>query len=172
MGVNQVFLLGRLLGPPQYQQSTRGNTFATLLIETENRFTGANGPQVIRDKFEVSVSGKSLESLPPGLQPGSLLVISGKLSGREWRGQDGRQPPKYFVDVKAMSVELAAASPQGPAQQAPQQPQQYGPPQQQPQQYGHPPQHNPSAPQPQYGQPPQQQPPQYGGQNDYGPPPV
>ncbi len=97
--LNRVTLVGRLTRDPELRHSGGGDAICSMRIAINSR--GKQGDEWV-DKpnyFDVTVFGRQAETASTYLAKGRRIGVDGRLSWREWQGQDG---------TKRQSVEVIA----------------------------------------------------------------
>lgn len=101
--VNYVILIGRLTRDAELKYTTSGLPIASLGLAVNRR--RKNGEQWIDEAsfFDVSLFGRSAESLKPYLVKGKQIAVEGELRQDRWE-QDGQ--PRSKVVIAANNVQL------------------------------------------------------------------
>ncbi|MBO5137435.1 MAG: single-stranded DNA-binding protein [Spirochaetaceae bacterium] len=110
--LNHVVLIGRLTRDSELKYTTSGLAIANFSIAVNRR--RKNGEQWIEEAsfFEISLFGKSAETLKPYLVKGKQVAIDGELRQDRWE-QDGQ--PRSKVVVVANNVQLLGGNSGGSA---------------------------------------------------------
>lgn len=101
--LNKVMLIGRL-GADVEVRTVGEQSVARLRLCTDESYTDRNGQRVERSEWHtVSVWGKQADFCKSYLGKGSLVMVEGKLTTREWQEKDGSK--RYATEVKAERVQ-------------------------------------------------------------------
>ena len=117
MSVNKAFILGRVGKDPQVSHVSDVKKAAFTIATTDRGYTKGDGTQVPdRTEWHNIVAWRSLaEVCEKYVHKGDLLYIEGKITTRNWEGQDGQK--HYITEIVAEVLELFPK--QQPTQQAP-----------------------------------------------------
>jgi single-strand DNA-binding protein len=108
--INRVVITGNLTRDPELRSTSGGTSVCSLRVAVNTR--RKEGDQWV-DKpnyFDVTVWGAQGENCAQYLSKGRPIGVDGRLSWREWEGQDGSK--RQSVDIIADSVQFLG-SPQG-----------------------------------------------------------
>lgn len=108
--LNHVTLIGRLTRDAELKYTSAGFAISSFSIAVNRR--RKNGEQWIEEAsfFEVSLYGKSAESLKPYLVKGKQVAVDGELRQDRWE-QDGQ--PRSKVVIAANNVQLLGGNVSG-----------------------------------------------------------
>ena len=124
MSVNKAFILGRVGKDPQVSHINDTKKAAFTIATTDRGYTKGDGTQVPdRTEWHNIVAWRSLaEVCEKYVHKGDLLYIEGKITTRNWEGNDGQK--HYITEIVAEVVELfpksqpaATPYPEAPAPQ-------------------------------------------------------
>ena len=94
-------LVGRIKEMPELKTTARGNTVATLILESDRNFRDEDG-NIGTDVFSVTVWRRAAEQAASLLKPGSMIAVKGRLQGRMVQKEDRSY---YFCEVIAEHVD-------------------------------------------------------------------
>jgi len=108
--INHVFLIGRLTRDAELKYTTAGLAIASFAIALNRR--KKNGDQWTDEVsfFDITLFGKTAETLKQWLVKGKQVAIEGELRQDRWE-QDGKNRSK--VVITANNVQLLGSSSQG-----------------------------------------------------------
>ena len=95
---NKVQLIGHLGAAPEVKTIANGNTMAKLRIATTDTYKNAAGETVKDTQWHSVVFwGKPAEIAGRFLNKGSEVMIEGRLTYREYTGQDGAK--RFYTEI-------------------------------------------------------------------------
>lgn len=101
--LNRVTLVGRLTRDPELRHTAGGNAVCALRLAVTSRGRDDSGGWSDRPNyFDVTVFGRQAETASTYLAKGRRIGVDGRLSWREWEGQDGNK--RQTVEVVANDV--------------------------------------------------------------------
>lgn len=101
--LNRVTLVGRLTRDPELRTSSGGQEIANMRLAVTSRGKDANGNWADKSNFfDVTIFGKQAETAGQYLSKGRRIGVDGRLSWREWEGQDGTK--RQTVEVIANDI--------------------------------------------------------------------
>lgn len=87
---NKVQLVGHLGAAPEVKTLENGNTLAKMRIATNETYKNAAGEKITDTQWHTVIAwGKTAEIASRFLQKGSEVMLEGRLTYREYTGQDG-----------------------------------------------------------------------------------
>lgn len=104
MGMNRVFILGRLGRDPQHFQDKSGKPYVRLSLATERRWITDGEPERKTDWHTVMVWGKKGELCLQYLKKGLPIMVEGSLSTYEISDESGQK--RWSTSVHASRVEF------------------------------------------------------------------
>jgi single-strand DNA-binding protein len=109
---NEVYLVGRLSGPPEERELPSGDLLATWRLVVDRPATKRPTPEGSRtptvDTLECVAWSAGLRRLASGWAPGDVISVEGSLQRRFWRSPGGLGS-RYEVEVaKAKRLSRAA----------------------------------------------------------------
>ena len=115
--LNRVQLIGNLTRDPELRYTPNGNGVCTFGLATNRTWTTDSGEKREEVDFHRIVSWNKLAELcSQFLVKGRKVYVEGRLSTRNWTGQDGIQ--KTTTEVVIDDMILLDSRPQGAAQQS------------------------------------------------------
>lgn len=113
---NKVQLIGHLGFAPEVRTLENGNTLAKMRIATNETYKNAAGEKVIDTQWHTVIAwGKTAEIAGKYLVKGSEVALEGRLTYREYTGQDGQKRTTAEIVVnelmmmdKKQAAEMAA----------------------------------------------------------------
>lgn len=98
--LNKVFLIGNLTRDPELRYTPQGTAVCTFGLATNRQWTTEEGEKKEEAEFHTIVAWARLaEIVAEYLKRGSQAFVEGRISTREWEGQDG---------IKRRTVEIVA----------------------------------------------------------------
>jgi single-strand DNA-binding protein len=101
--MNRVVLVGRLTKDPDLRYTPNGVPVATFTLAVNRPFSNQSGEREA-DFINVVVWRKPAENVANFLSKGSLAGVDGRVSTRNYEGQDGKRV--YVTEVQAESVQF------------------------------------------------------------------
>lgn len=101
--MNRVILVGRLTKDPELRYTPSGVPCATFTLAVNRTFTNQQGEREA-DFINCVVWRKAGENAANYLKKGSLAGVDGRISTRNYEGQDGKRV--YVTEVVAESVQF------------------------------------------------------------------
>ncbi len=101
--MNRVLLVGRLTKDPELRYTPNGIAVATFTLAVNRTFSNQQGEREA-DFINCVVWRKPAENVANYLKKGSLAGVDGRLSTRNYEGQDGKRV--YVTEVVADSVQF------------------------------------------------------------------
>lgn len=115
--MNRVILIGRLTKDPDLKYTPNGAAVTTFTLAVNRTFTNQQGERET-DFINCVVWKRAAENAANFLKKGSLAGVDGRISTRNYEGQDGKRV--YVTEVVAESVQfLEPKNSSGSQQQAP-----------------------------------------------------
>ena len=116
MGMNRVFILGRLGRDPQHYEDKLGRKFVRLSLATERRWLSDSGKESKTDWHSVMVWGKRAELCIQYLKKGVPVMVEGSLQSYDSNNENGEK--KTHTSILASRVEFLPAKQldQGPGE--------------------------------------------------------
>lgn len=99
--MNECVVVGRVMECPEIRKTAKGNTVATVLVESDRNFRDEDGT-IGTDIFNVTVWRGEAEQMRAVVKPGSLVAVRGRLSGRMVQKEDRTY---YFCEVIAEHID-------------------------------------------------------------------
>lgn len=101
--LNRVTLVGRLTRDPELRHTAGGNAVCAIRLAVSSRGRDESGNWADRPNyFDVTVFGRQAETASTYLAKGRRIGVDGRLSWREWEGQDGAK--RQTVEVVANDI--------------------------------------------------------------------
>jgi single-strand DNA-binding protein len=101
--LNRVTLVGRLTRDPELRHTAGGQAVASIRLAVSSRARDEGGNWSDRPNyFDVTVFGRQAETATNYLAKGRRIGVDGRLSWREWEGQDGNK--RQSVEVVANDI--------------------------------------------------------------------
>jgi single-strand DNA-binding protein len=101
--LNRVTLVGRLTRDPELRHTSGGQAVASIRLAVSSRARDEGGNWSDRSNyFDVTVFGRQAETATNYLSKGRRIGVDGRLSWREWEGQDGNK--RQSVEVVANDI--------------------------------------------------------------------
>jgi single-strand DNA-binding protein len=101
--LNRVTLVGRLTRDPELRTTSGGQEIANMRLAVTSRGKDDAGNWTDKSNFfDVTIFGKQAETAGQYLSKGRRIGVDGRLSWREWEGQDGSK--RQTVEVIANDV--------------------------------------------------------------------
>lgn len=109
---NKVQLIGHLGAAPEVKTLENGNTLAKMRIATNEVYKNAQGEKVTDTQWHNVIAwGKTAEIAGRFLAKGSEIMIEGRLTYREYTGQDGqKRTSTEIVANELMMMDKKAAA--------------------------------------------------------------
>jgi single-strand DNA-binding protein len=101
--INNVTLVGRLTKDIDLKFTPSGKAVASGTLAVNRAFKNANGEQEA-DFINLVIWGKPAENTANYTKKGSLIGVTGRISTRNYEGQDGKRI--YVTEVVAESVQF------------------------------------------------------------------
>ncbi len=102
--LNVVAIQGRVVADIELKQSKSGKSVCTARVAVGRQYSGASAqdgsPEA--DFFDVVAWGKTAEFLSRNFSRGQMVLVSGRLSTREWTDRDNKK--RVTVEIIADSV--------------------------------------------------------------------
>ena len=115
MSMNKVLIIGNVGGDPEMRYTPNGNPVTSFSVATNRRFTVEGEQREETQWFRVSAWNRLAETCNQYVTRGMKVYVEGRLSVREYVGQDGQT--RTSVDVNAFDVRfLDRASDSGSGQ--------------------------------------------------------
>lgn len=106
--VNEIVLIGRLSGEPEWRALPAGRRVAVWRLIVEHR--NARSPQDSVDTIRCVAYEPAVQDAMRSCRHGDLIEVRGALRHRFWRAADG---PRGLYEVEAASAELRRADASG-----------------------------------------------------------
>ena len=105
MSFNRVFIMGNVGGDPEVRSVQGGAKVANLRVATSEKYKDRSGNAVENTEWHnVVVWNKPAEFVEQYVRKGSLVLVEGKLTTRQWTDQQGQK--RYSTEVKCESIQL------------------------------------------------------------------
>lgn len=102
---NSVQLIGRLGIDPKTVKLESGTLKVSFSMATNEYYSDKNGERIEDTQWHNVVTfGKTAEIAEKYLKKGSEVIVSGKLTNRQWDGKDGNK--HYITEVIASQLHL------------------------------------------------------------------
>ena len=102
MSMNKVLIIGNVGGDPEMRYTPNGNPVTSFSVATNRRFTVEGEQREETQWFRVSAWNRLAETCNQYVTRGMKVYVEGRLSVREYVGQDGQT--RTSVDVNAFDV--------------------------------------------------------------------
>ena len=99
--VNNVVLVGRLVRDVDLRQTSTGKMMTYFTLAVNRNFKNEQGEQAA-DFIGCVAFGKTAENMARFLSKGSLIAVEGRISTRNFQGNDGKTV--YVTEVVASSI--------------------------------------------------------------------
>lgn len=99
--VNNVVLVGRLVRDADLRQTSTGKEMTYFTLAVNRNFKNEQGEQAA-DFISCVAFGKTAENMARFLSKGSLIAAEGRISTRNFQGNDGKTV--YVTEVVASSI--------------------------------------------------------------------
>lgn len=99
--VNNVVLVGRLVRNVDLRQTSTGKEMTYFTLAVNKNFKNEQGEQAA-DFIGCVAFGKTAENMARFLSKGSLIAVEGRISTRNYQGNDGKTV--YVTEVVASSI--------------------------------------------------------------------
>lgn len=99
--VNNVVLVGRLVRDVDLRQTSTGKEMTYFTLAVNRNFKNEQGEQAA-DFISCVAFGKTAENMARFLSKGSLIAVEGRISTRNFQGNDGKTV--YVTEVVASSI--------------------------------------------------------------------
>ena len=98
MNINHIIITGNLVANPALRQTNTGTAVATATIANNEFFSDGQGErQQVTTFVDVTVWGKSGESLASLPKKGQEVIIEGQSRRNDWESEDGQKHSKHFL---------------------------------------------------------------------------
>ncbi len=105
VGVNKVFLIGRLGTDPEVRYTSNGGAVANFNVATNESWTDKAGQKQEKTEWHrIVVWGKLAELCGQYLSKGRQIFVEGKLQTRDWQDKEGQK--RYTTEIVAQSVQF------------------------------------------------------------------
>ncbi len=102
MSMNKVLIIGNVGGDPEMRYTPNGNPVTSFSVATNRRYTVGEEQREETQWFRVSAWNRLAETCNQYVVKGMRVYVEGRLSVREYIGQDGQT--RTSVDVNAFDV--------------------------------------------------------------------
>ena len=99
--VNNVVLVGRLVRDVDLRQTSTGKEMTYFTLAVNRNFKNEQGEQAA-DFISCVAFGKTAENMARFLSKGSLIAVEGRISTRNFQGNDGKTV--YVTEVVASNI--------------------------------------------------------------------
>ena len=99
--INNVVLAGRLVRNIELRQTSTGKEMTYFILAVNRNFKNEQGVQAA-DFIGCVAFGKTAENMARFLSKGSLIAVEGRISTRNFQGNDGKTV--YVTEVVASSI--------------------------------------------------------------------
>ena len=99
--INNVVLAGRLVRDVELRQTSTGKEMTYFTLAVNRNFKNEQGVQAA-DFIGCVAFGKTAENMARFLSKGSLIAVEGRISTRDFQGNDGKTV--YVTEVVASSI--------------------------------------------------------------------
>ena len=113
--LNRVCVMGRLVRDPELRRTQSGISVTTIRIAVDRNFKNQDGTKTA-DFFDVVAWRNTAEFISNYFAKGRMIVVEGRLQGREWTDKDGNK--RYTVEIVADSVYFGDSKKDGGNQQS------------------------------------------------------
>lgn len=94
--LNVVCLQGRLTADPELKKAPSGDSVVSFSIAVPRSYV-QKGKERVTDFFDIVAWRNTAEVICMYMKKGSMLVLSGELQRRDYRGKDGTNKYKYEI---------------------------------------------------------------------------
>ena len=108
--VNNVVLVGRLVRDVDLRQTSTGKVMTYFTLAVSRNFKNEQGEQAA-DFIGCVAFGKTAENMARFLSKGSLIAAEGRISTRNFQGNDGKTV--YVTEVVASNITFLESKKQG-----------------------------------------------------------
>jgi single-strand DNA-binding protein len=103
MNLNKAMIIGNLTRDPEVRTTPQGTSVASFSVATNFVWTDQSGQKQEKAEYHNVVAWRKLaEIIGQYLKKGSKVYIEGRLSTRDWTGQDGAK--KYRTEITAENM--------------------------------------------------------------------
>ena len=102
MTMNKILIIGNVGGDPEMRYTPNGNPVTSFSVATNRRYTAGGEEREETQWFRVSAWNRLAETCNQYVVKGMKVFVDGRLSTREYVGQDGQT--RTSVDVNAFDV--------------------------------------------------------------------
>ena len=102
MTMNKILIIGNVGGDPEMRYTPNGNPVTSFSVATNRRYTAGGEEREETQWFRVSAWNRLAETCNQYVVKGMKVFVDGRLSTREYVGQDGQT--RTSVDVTAFDV--------------------------------------------------------------------
>jgi len=119
--VNKIIILGNLGRDPETRTFPNGDLVTNITVATTEKWKDktTNEMKEATEWHRIQFNGRLAEIAEQYLHKGDPVYVEGSLRTRKYTDKDGIE--KYVTDIRAISMQLLGARPQGGQQQAPRQ---------------------------------------------------
>ena len=97
---NKIMVIGNLGSEPELRYTPTGKPVCSFRLATNRRWTDAEGESREETEwFTVTCWGKLGETVNQYLAKGRLAFVEGRVTLREWEGQDGQKRSRMEITV-------------------------------------------------------------------------
>lgn len=101
--LNKVMLIGNLTRDPELRKTSAGQSVTSFSIATNRSFTDASGAKKEQTEYHNIVAwGRLAEICAQYLTKAKKVYVDGRLTTREWAGQDGVK--KFRTEIVAENM--------------------------------------------------------------------
>ena len=104
MTMNKILIIGNVGGDPEMRYTPNGNPVTSFSVATSRRYTVGEEQREETQWFRVSAWNRLAETCNEYVTKGMKVFVDGRLSSREWVGQDGQT--RTSLDVNAFDVQF------------------------------------------------------------------
>lgn len=120
MNLNRAMIIGNLTRDPEVRTTANGQNVASFGVATNHSWTDQQGQKQERAEFHNIVAwGKLAEICGQYLAKGRKVYVEGRLSTREWEGQDGAKRNRTEIVCENMIMLDRGNAPAGAGAMAP-----------------------------------------------------
>lgn len=104
MSMNKILIIGNVGREPQMRYTPKGTPVTSFSVATSRRYTVDGEQREETQWFNVSAWNRLAETCNQYVVKGMKVYVDGRLSSREWVGQDGRT--RTSLEVNAFDVQF------------------------------------------------------------------
>lgn len=104
MTLNKILIIGNVGSDPEMRYTPNGNPVTSFSVATNRRYTTQGEQREETEWYRISAWNRLAENCNQYVTKGMKVFVEGRLSTREWVGQDGQN--RTSLDVTAFDVQF------------------------------------------------------------------